>query len=262
VHPILFQAGAFRLYSYSACAELGALVAFALLYARRGRIGLRGPDDYWLLLDALLLGGFLGGRVGYLATGGLVLPFHWREAVFPLTNGFSVFGVAAGMALGVWAFCRLRRHRFLGILDPVCAVLPFWMAIARIGCFLTGCCLGRSAGPARPWTVVFTDPACAAPRALLGVPVHPAQLYEALGDLVLGLVLVRILDLGRRGPGACAAGFLAGYGALRFLLEFLRGDTVPGLGPLTQGQVLALGALAMGMVLALGCRRPRRRRPA
>jgi phosphatidylglycerol---prolipoprotein diacylglyceryl transferase len=260
MHPFLHPAGAFRLTSYSAMAELGAVLAFLLLWRHRRAMGLRGPDDYWLLLDAVLLGGFLGGRLVYLATGGLRLPFHWQEAVFPLTNGFSVFGVAAGMGVALLAYARLRRHAFLRILDPVAAVLPFWMATARVGCLLAGCCHGRPAGAGWPWTVTFTDPACAAPRALLGVPLHPAQLYEAAGDLVLGLVLARVLgrtEAGRARPGTCTAGFLVGYGVLRFALEFIRGDADPWLGPLSLGQGLALACVALGGAIALG--RPARR---
>jgi phosphatidylglycerol:prolipoprotein diacylglycerol transferase len=255
VHPILFQAGAFRLTSYAAMAELGALLAFLLLWRRRKGMGLRGPDDYWLLLDALLLGGFLGGRLVYLATGGLRRPFHWQEAVFPLTNGFSVFGVAAGMGAALLVYARLRRLPGLRLADHVAAVLPFWMAVARVGCLLAGCCQGRPAAAGWPWRVTFTDPACAAPPALLGVPLHPAQLYEALGDLALGLVLAQVLartQAGRLRTGTCTALFLAGYGLLRFALEFVRADADPWLGPLSVGQGYALVSMVLGALFAMG----------
>ena len=205
-------------------------------------MGLREPDDFWLLLNAILIGGFLGGRAGFLASEG-GLPAG-QGLVFPLTSGFSAFGVFAGMALGLLALCRLRRLPPGPILDHLCAILPIWIAAARLGCFLTGCCYGRPAGPSWPWTVTFTDPGAALPRALLGVPLHPAQLYEALGDLGLGLLLLRGLGgAGRDGwpAGTCAAVFLAGYGILRFGMEALRGDTVAGIGMLTLGQLQALG---------------------
>lgn len=251
--PILFQFGGFRLPSYSAFAELGALLVFSFVYVRRDRMGLRGPDDFWLLLDTILLGGFAGGRLGYLATDPGLPPFQWRDLVFPLTSGFSAFGVFAGMAAGVLVLCRLRRLPLGRVADHLGAAMPFWMATSRLGCHLTGCCQGRPAGPSWPWTVTFTDPASACPPALLGVPLHPAQLYEALGDVVLGLVLVRLLGGTERDglpSGWCAAGFLAGYGTLRFALEAVRADGVPWLGPFSLGQVCAGGCVLVGLLAA------------
>jgi phosphatidylglycerol:prolipoprotein diacylglycerol transferase len=244
MRPILFHLGSFQVSSYSVFAELGALLAFGFLYAKAGSMGLRVKDDFWFLVNSILLGGFAGGRIGFLATDPLPGTAHWKEYVFGLTSGFSVFGVVAGMALGILVFCRVLKYPYRRILDFLCAILPFWMATARIGCFFTGCCYGRPAGSRLPWAVTFTDPHSALPRALLGVPLHPAQLYEALGDLVLGLVLLRVLGRAERGRapfgGACA-GFLCGYGLLRLVTEVFRGDTEPGIGFITQGQVCALG---------------------
>jgi phosphatidylglycerol:prolipoprotein diacylglycerol transferase len=171
------------------------------------------------------------------------------DLVFPLTSGFSAFGVFAGMAAGVLCFCRLFRYPYRRTLDYLCAVLPFWLATARIGCFFTGCCYGRPVRHAWPWAVTFTDPASALPRALLGVPLHPSQLYEALGDLLLGLALLPVLRAAERGElplGTSCCAFLAGYGLLRFGLEPFRGDALTW-GAISMGQFCALAFIALAM---------------
>ena len=174
-------------------------------------MGLRGPDDFWLLLDAILLGGFAGGRLGYLATDPGLPPFQWRDLVFPLTSGFSAFGVFAGMAAGVLVLCRLRRLPLGRVADHLGVAMPFWMATSRLGCHLTGCCQGRPAGPSWPWTVTFTDPASACPPALLGVP--------APGPAVRGP--------GGRGAGPGAGAAAGGHGTGRAAVRMVR-RRVPG----------------------------------
>ena len=217
-------------------------------------MGLRGRDQFWLLVNAVLLGGFLGGRLGFLATDPPVDAAQLKAVLFSLGGGFSFFGVFAGMALALLVLGRLLRVDPARLLDHWACVLPFWLATARLGCHLTGCCYGRAAG--LPWSVTFTDPGAALPRLLLGVPLHPAQLYEAAGDLVLGLVLLRVV----RSPepeGTALAVFLAGYGALRFLVEGFRGDALGHAGPFSTGQLLAMGFLFLA-----GAVWPRRGRAA
>jgi len=83
-----------------------------------------------------------------------------------------------------------------------------------------------------------------------GVPRHPSQLYEAgLEGVVLFVVLWVLKDRIKR-PGALVALFLAGYGAMRFVVEFFREpDAQIGLflGLFSMGQFLCLA-----MILAAG----------
>jgi prolipoprotein diacylglyceryltransferase len=93
--------------------------------------------------------------------------------------------------------------------DRFAAVLPFSLAIGRVGCFVTGCCRG-TAHDGWP-SVTYSD----------GIPRHPAQLYEAAFQLAMGVVLVTMV---RRGAlrGRLFALYLVAYGAYRFLSEFIR----------------------------------------
>jgi phosphatidylglycerol:prolipoprotein diacylglycerol transferase len=101
--------------------------------------------------------------------------------------------------------------------------------------------------------VVHTDPASLAPR---GVPLHAAQLYEAA--LLVALAVGLFAGLRRRDvpPGRVFAAYVAGYGVLRFTVQFFRGDDADRL-------VLGLAhsqyaALAMVLVAALLWRRSAR----
>jgi phosphatidylglycerol:prolipoprotein diacylglycerol transferase len=93
----------------------------------------------------------------------------------------------------------------------------------------------------------------------LTIPIHPTQLYEALGALVLlvGLLFARRFQ-SRHGDLLVAAGI--GYGVLRLLCEALRGD--PDRGVLRMLNVNAWCALVSMALLGVIWRRARSSRPS
>jgi prolipoprotein diacylglyceryltransferase len=96
------------------------------------------------------------------------------------------------------------------------------------------------------------------PPALLGVRLHPVQLYEAAGDLVVALGLWWILlatEKGRFKPGLVAALYFIAYAVLRSSLEFVRDDTLPFVGPVTQGQALGMALVAAAVAILAWRRR-------
>lgn len=258
MHPVLFEWEALRLHSYGVLIAAGGVLSAWFWLSRHKAMGVASRDDVWLLVNAILISGFLGGRLLYLFE--YTRPFgpeFWRAA-FAFDSGFSVLGAFASVAAGVWWFARRARAPFLRILDYVCMAAPVWHALGRLGCFLAGCCHGRPAD--LPWAVRFTDPRAQVPSALLGVPLHPAQLYEAAGDLVIAAGLyflaLRPLEAGRLKPGALSAAYFAAYALLRFATEFVRGDGVAlPWAPFTAGQLIAAGLLAGAGALAVFVRR-------
>lgn len=248
MRPVLLQFGPFRLYGYGVMIALGGLLAFWFLKRRGRKAGLETEDDFWLAVNAILIGGFVGGRVLFLFE--YTRPFSadfWRTLVSP-SEGFSVLGAFAGVPLALWGLCRWKRIDFLRLFDVVCVMAPFWHVFGRFGCLMAGCCEGR---PTKvPWAIVFRDPRSMVPPQWLGVPLHPAQLYEAFGDAVIALVLYRVLVRTEDDPPGLVAGlYFASYGALRFFLENYRGDTVPGVLGMTAGQNLGLGLIAFAAAL-------------
>jgi phosphatidylglycerol:prolipoprotein diacylglycerol transferase len=259
VHPLLFAYGPFHLYGYGAMLVLGGVLSLGWLRTRTKQAGLKSDDDFWVLVNAILLGGFVGGRAFYLFV--YVRPFSpefWRS-LFSASNGFSVLGAFAGVPLCVWAACRWRRIPPGRVFDHLAVVAPFWHVLGRFGCFMAGCCHGRPTDV--PWAVIFRDPRSQVRPDWLGVPLHPSQLYEAFGNAVIALALCRLLNrTADRRAGLVSAAYLAAYGIERFFLEFYRGDTVPlGFAGLTAGQGAGLALVAAGgVVLAwrARCSRP------
>ena len=247
MHPVLFQLGEFRLYSYCVLIALGGVLSTAFFSSKRARMGIKTDEDFWLLVNVILFAGFFGGRVLFLIEYvPLSHPAFWDSA-FSFNKGFSVLGGFFGIVGGIWLFCRRKGLEFFRVQDYASQVAPFWHVFGRLGCFAAGCCFGRLTD--MPWGVTFTDPHTMISPELLGRALHPAQLYEAAADLVLAaglyfLILPKI-ESGRWPPGLLAAAHFAAYGVLRFFMEYFRADVVPLAAGLTAGQGLSLGLLVL-----------------
>ena len=156
------------------------------------------------------------------------------------------------------------RHRvpFLDVADTLALAGTPGLFFGRLGNFINAELYGRPTDV--PWAMIFpTDP--------LGVPRHPSQLYEALGEGLALFLALRALERRAVGggwyrPGLLSAAFLVGYGLVRFLVEFTRQpDRQLGLvlGPLSMGQVLSSTMFIIGLLwLILLYRRSRRPRGA
>lgn len=237
MYPILFRFGDFDVTTFGVLVAFGALIGIWILQRELIRSGL--PADG---VDAALIG-VIGGLVGAK----LIWAIEFRhEAPFLSLllsrGGLSWFGgFLGGVGAGVWAL-RRRRVAIVPALAAAAPALAVGHAIGRIGCFLVGDDYGRPTD--LPWGVAF-------PRGLppIAVPVHPAQLYEALGLAAIAWVLIRWR---RRGvPDAAVFGrYLVLAGTLRFAIELVRVNASV-LGPLTLAQLFS-GATIVAGVSVLG----------
>ncbi len=250
--PVILELGPLRIYGYGLAIAVGMIWGFRMLWLRRREMGLKDDETYWALVNGLLLSGFGGGHLLYLLQYART-PDEFAAAALNLSSGYSVLGGFFGVTLFLAAFARWKKLAFLRVADSVYFTAAFAHMFGRIGCFLAGCCWGKPTG--LPWSAAFTNPRSMVPPELLGVRLHPVQLYEAAADGALAYVWWRVLratDAGRLRPGAVVIGHMAAYGLLRFGLEFVRGDALPSMGGLTQGQWLGLALAASGGAVWIG----------
>lgn len=158
-------------------------------------------------------------------------------------GGLVFYGGLLGAFFAVgWLVVRCRVS-FSVLEDVFLPALPLIHALGRVGCFCAGCCYGRATTSG--WGVCYPAGGLAPP----GIPLLPVQLWEAGGLLLLLAIL--LLPIYQR-TGQRMAAYLLGYGSLRFLLEFFRGDAARGLaGPLSGAQWISLGCLLAGSVCLL-----------
>lgn len=227
MHPILFHIGNFELASYGLMTALGYGAAAWYLAPRLKNSGIKGltQDTFWNILFIVFLGAILGGKLLFIILSwpelGTTLAAKLTTIVKDIRYGFVFFGgllVAVGGA--VW-YMRRKNLPLLKTSDFLIVAVPLGHALGRVGCFLAGCCYGKPTS--LPWGVRFTDPHTLVAPELIGVPLHPTQLYEA----ALNFALFLFLHYASKRPhkdGKILVLYVLCYAVMRFSLEFLRGD--------------------------------------
>jgi len=234
MHPILFRIGSFPVYSYGVMLFAAFVAAIIIMRHELVKRGISSSSLY-LLAAILALAGVVGARLFYIL--GHIAEFkgNWVRVFDINTLGMIYYGgLLLAIPVGIIAIRRLKLPTGV-VADAVGLALPLSLAIARVGCFLNGCCGGKTSG--LPWAVTVPGTANA---------VHPTQLYEAVLDLaVFGLLLVLRKYLHRDWDIFLIS--LAVYAAIRFAMEFFRFHTSPGAAVFFQALSAAIFVVSLGL---------------
>lgn len=238
-----------------------SLAGLALVYAfaRRDLAGNPDRGRYQLVFLASLPIGLAGARLLPIIQDALAAG---RLTYGLIAAGGLVFYTGALAALcAMYAGCRIMRLSPWPLLDAVCLYLPLGHAFGRLGCFFGGCCFGAPTGsvcgvrfPAgSPAFLQHKSQGLLPDGAVASLPVHPSQLYETAGNLLLFALLLAVARNRALPPGRLTALYLGGYAVLRFTLEFWRGDALRGVYfGLSASQYIALVTLAAVFAAVLG----------
>ncbi|NQU11876.1 prolipoprotein diacylglyceryl transferase [bacterium] len=217
MHPVFIRLGPLEIHTYGVLVAIGFALGLATA-ARRARIseGLRAETIYDLGVW-LIVAGLAGGKLFHIVFFWPDFLLSWQEMGWQaLRVGFVFYGGLIGAALATIVYARRRNLPLAKLADACLPSVALGHAFGRLGCFFEGCCYGTAC--ALPWAVRFP-----AHHPAHSYPVHPTQLYEAAGNLLLfaGLTL---WYRQKRFDGQIAWLYVLGYGVIRFVVEFFRGD--------------------------------------
>ena len=223
MHPILISIGSFHLPTY------GFLLAWALLAAVYTvmRLGRREGLDEGRLLDFsvwLIIVGLLGAKALMIVSEWSYYRHNLGEILSwsTLQAGGVFYGGFVAATFFAWWYVKAHHLPLLKVFDVYAPAIALGQSVGRLGCFAAGCDYGKPT--ASFLHVVFTNPTAHEVTGVpLGVPIHPAQLYESLATLtIFGILLWQYRRKSR--DGQIFLLYLALYAVARFFLEFLRGD--------------------------------------
>ena len=158
---------------------------------------------------------------------------HWTGL-----QGMSYHGGAIGGAIGMIVWCKIHKRSFLQWSDAMCTAIPLGYTFGRIGNFLNGELYGRITK--MPWGMIFPDAEKFSPsiewvknfaadigmsveqNLMVNLPRHPSQLYESFFEGIVLFALLWFLRKKKPFNGFLTGMYLAGYGAIRFCLEYFR----------------------------------------
>lgn len=212
-----------------------------------------GRDDLLFIFLGIVPGAVIGGRLTY---GLLHLDYYQANPgliLNPSSGSLALTGaVVLGSLTGVYV-AGLLDAPIGRWLDVAAVALILALGLGKLSEVLGGS--GQGVLSSAAWATAYVGPG---PWGVLGpdLPAHPAQVYEAIGD---GLLLVVLLILGRLGPFRAGDGrrfmvALAGWAVIRLVVATWWRDA-PVAGPLKAEQLLDMGLLLVAVLVLVALRR-------
>jgi len=173
----------------------------------------------------------------------IFIPF--QNGRFTGFQGMSYHGGAIGCFLGAGIWSWRRGKDFREIADMFGAAIPLGYTFGRIGNFINAELYGRvTASPAGmlfpipewdtvnrfksglPWVREIAEaaniPLPSDPGILVNLPRHPSQLYEAFFEGIFLWLVMWFLRDKKPFRGFLFGAYIAGYGIIRFVIEYFR----------------------------------------
>ena len=244
--PEIFSVGPFHIRWYGLCFALAFLAGYQVMgriYAREHKV----LEDLDYLLLYMIIGVVLGARLGHCL---LYEPGHYLSNPIELLavwqGGLASHGGAIGVLIALYLYTRRNKDQpYLWLLSRMSIVSALGGSFIRVGNFFNSEILGRAAQV--PWAIVFTR--------IDKVPRHPAQLYEAIGYLLIALLLYLVYR--RHGENTDPKFLLGLYFSatftFRFFVEFLKEPqaSFETALPIDMGQILSVPFVLLGFWLVL-----------
>lgn len=193
-----------------------AAFVFGYYLTRKDLLKIGMPDksiDYLLLF--VLFGAVLGARLGHVFFYELHYYLaHPAEILKTWNGGLASHGGAIGILLALWFYARKVKKPWLWVIDRIVAVVAFGGMFIRIGNLMNSEIIGKASN--LPWAFVFPN--------VDAIPRHPAQLYEAIGYLLIFFFLRHLQrKYQNKSPnGLLLSWFLVLVFGIRFFIEFLK----------------------------------------
>ncbi len=188
MHPVLFRIGGLEVRTWGVLVLLGFLAGMEITYQQAKKHGIKRDLIYdlgfWVIVASII-----GARVFYI-----LYNFHEFKnnlgEMFAIWHGGLVFfgGVVFGIPAAIY---YLKKHKIpvwkFG--DWAAPGFAIGMFIGRWGCFFNGCCFGHACHG--PFCTVF-KPGSEAFAVFGNIPIHPTQLYESFGNLIVFFILLAV----------------------------------------------------------------------
>ena len=289
MHPVLIDFGTISLFGntyhptlsvYGLMIALGFMIGAQLGVREARRIDTSKERNFDLFINDLTFWILVAAIVGARA---LFIIVEWDRyagqpgKIIKIWEGGLVFygGFIGAVLFSIYYSMRKGRDFFL-VADTLIPSVALGHFFGRLGCLAAGCCWGTEVSPDFVFGVQFPDGALAhssmeasgqLPLGAEHTPhLHPVQLYESFGELMIFFALL-FVRTGKRFHGQVLLTYLFLYPLLRTSLEFVRGDKARGqyevLGSLVStSQIISVIIACIALVLLVVLVRRRAAEPA
>jgi len=215
IRPVLFSINGVDIPAYGFFVGL-ALYIGIFVYWRETKKSCQNNENGFYLAVAGLLGGAVGAKLLEWLINYRFIAAHFSDLRIFLYGRTIVGGLIGGTVAVMAVKWKMGIRARLG--NAFAPAIALGVAIGRIGCFLAGCCYGKTTGMG--WGVNFGD----------GALRYPTQLFESVFMLGMFFWLRRRAKNPVIKPGQLFGELMLAYFSFRFLLEFIKDEPVTFLG--------------------------------
>ena len=234
----LLKIGPFVVHGYGLMIAIGVFLALFLAERRAKKKGL-DADCLYTLTFLCVIAGFIGAKLLFCLVEFKMLMTEPLRVLS--SNGFVVYGGIIGGTLAAFLYIKKKKYDFWKYFDLVLPSVAVAQGFGRIGCFLAGCCYGRTT---ESWFGIAFQHSNFAPNNVKLIP----TLISAVGMFLIAAVLF-VFDRKNTKKGRVGALYLILYSIGRFFVEFLRNDYRGTVGPLSTSQFISIFILLIGIGL-------------
>lgn len=241
--PVFFSLGPLQVRYYGLLFATGFMLSFYLVsyFYKKAQLPVEEVDK---LTFFVIAGAILGARFGH------VFFYSWDlyednlwEILKVWHGGLASHGGAIGIFLAVYIYARKYKRNYLWTLDKLAIPTALTGVLIRLGNLMNSEIYGTPTD--LPWGFIFR---------INGevIPHHPTQLYEALGYLIISVVLWLVY---KKADGLVPRGklfgmFLVLIFGIRFFIEFIKYHQSSFIGEhavLNMGQILSIPLVIIGI---------------
>lgn len=235
---ILFQSSYITIRTFNLLLALGFVLTglFIIRYCTRNKFNLSFLMNK---LPYLIAGALLLGRGLFVIENWAFFQNQWISVFYLWDLRFSFFGLLYGMILTLLFFCKKEKESFWLWLDISMLSLLIMMLFIHVGQFFNGQNYGIPTD--LPWAIAFNTQNI--PYLL---PIHPTQLYAALGTVILFIYSLK-KDKRVHLPGVTGTRILMIYSLMMLGIDFLHGI------PSNYNKISFLVLSAISFILLIHC---------
>ncbi len=221
---ILFKIGPFAIKSYGVMLVLAFVTGTLVALSRGKRAGLK-PEKILDLTLLILITSLVGSRFFYVIFHLEEFRGHFLDVINPFQSsgeiGIGGLSMMGGVVLAVVAglgYLLYKKLSLWKVADVVSPSFALGLGIARIGCFLNGCCPGK---PTDSFLGVIFPQDSFAGYFFQNTKLLPTQIFDSLAGFVIFFLLI-FLERYKTFEGYTLWLMLSFYSAWRFIIDFFR----------------------------------------
>lgn len=260
VDPTAFTIFGVEIQWYGILIVIGLILAMVFAYRNMRRVGIEAERATDAIIGGII-GALIGARLYYVA-------FNWdayQGDLLSIVNtregGLAVFGGLIGAVLVGGIVCRIRKVRFLPMMDLCGVGFLIGQGIGRWGNFVNQEAFGKntdslfamSGGRIQQWIAINYNSVTSYNADVTLSPeyaVHPCFLYESVWCLLGAVLLAVVLKKWRKFDGQIILMYMIWYGFARFIIEGLRTDSLI-IGTLRVSQALSAVICVVSLVVLI-----------